>query len=145
METFIAGNGPYDAVLAYSHGAQLVASMLARLCAQNNIPQPFQCAVFISGGLPYDFHSITNTGKLEYLHAKPNEAWITIPTTNIWGRNDMLYPGMSETLSQLCQQDWNEKVVHNGGHDIPGSKAKDDLLSCVKAIRRTIDRAVFVQ
>jgi hypothetical protein len=145
LEAFIAREGPYDAVLAYSHGAQLVASMLARLRARDPAAQPFRCAIFISGGIPYEPEFPHGAAQLRHLDPQERGVLLHLPTANIWGRNDLLYPNTSKVLSALCRPDWKTEFVHEGGHDVPGPKAKEDLLGCVKAIRRTVDRALVAQ
>jgi hypothetical protein len=125
--------------------------MLIRLRAKDPYAQPFKCAIFISGGIPYQYapHSPDGHGHgqpgLRFVDAKEAGVQINIHTANIWGRNDTLYPGTSEVLSELCRPDWNTTFVHEGGHDIPSSKNKGDLLGCVKAIRRMMDQALSTQ
>lgn len=143
LEAFISQNGPYDAVLAYSHGAQLVASMLARLHTRSPLAQPFKCAVFLSGGIPYELVTLSSgVEKISFISPEERESLIHIPTANIWGGRDVLYPGHSKVLSKLCRADWNTEFVHTGGHEIPGAKTKNDLLGCVKAIQKTMDKAL---
>ena len=142
LEAFIARDGPFDGVLAYSHGAQLTAAMLGRLRSRDPFAQPFSCAVFISGGIPYEF-ACDDVKELRYVDPVRSGVLVHIPTANIWGKNDVSYPGTSEVLSKLCRPEWNTTFVHTGGHNIPSSKAKSDLIGSVKAIRRTIDRALI--
>ncbi|KJZ78235.1 hypothetical protein HIM_02273 [Hirsutella minnesotensis 3608] len=144
LESFITREGPYDAILAYSHGTQLVGSLLDRWNTRAAGTEPFKCAVFLSGGIPYDFRSLPDASHLDHLDPVRRGVCIHIPVANIWGKNDETHPGTSAVLSALCRQDLNTVFVHSGGHEIPGSKDRQGLLGCVKAIRRTIDLAASI-
>ena len=50
LEAFIVTEGPFDGVLAYSHGAQRAASIMIRMHRETPSRQPFKCAIFLSGG-----------------------------------------------------------------------------------------------
>ena len=144
LETFITTEGPFHGVLAYSHGAQLAASLMARMHRETPSRQPFKCAVFLSGGIPYATSKFPD-GKLRHLDPAKDGVVIEIPTANIWGSNDALYPGTSEILSELCRSEWNATFRHEEGHGIPGAKARVALIGSVRAIRRTVDRALSIQ
>ena len=155
LENYLSNEGPFDGVLAYSHGAQLAAGLLARSHGRNSHEQPFKCAVFLSGGVPYHFSNEKTVGRqdvngrsdvhLVYMDPLEVGELVQIPTANIWGRNDLLYPGKSETLSRMCRRDLNSEFVHDGGHDIPSAKAKEDLFGCVRTVRRAVDCALTMQ
>lgn len=139
FEAFITCEAPYYAVLAYSRGAQLVAPMLTRLCARDPSAKPFKCAFFLSGGIPYDFRVSLQAPHLIHVDTARDGDLIHIPTANIWGAHARLHPGISPVLSALCRLYLRTVFVHSGGHDIPRSKDRQDLMGCVKAVRRTID------
>ena len=67
---------------------------------------------------------------------------LTLPTANIWGENDELWPGTSKVLSSFCSKENNSVFVHKEGHNVPGVKEKLALTSAVRAIRRTINKAL---
>ena len=71
---------------------------------------------------------------------------ISVPTANIYGRNDTLWPGSSEQLCGLCEEEGKAVLVHDGGHEVPGSgTSKDALIGAVKVIRRAVDKAMHTQ
>ncbi len=79
---------------------------------------------------------------------EPNESsapFLRLPTAHVWGRNDTLWPGSSEVLCELCEEGERSAFVHDEGHDIPGTRAKEAVQGSVRAIRRTVDRALIKQ
>ncbi|KAL9085408.1 MAG: hypothetical protein Q9159_004697 [Coniocarpon cinnabarinum] len=156
LDDYIRTEGPFDGMLAYSHGAQLAASYLSYLHQRRPRDKCIKCVVFISGGVPYELEDnvvgvctadslvplvtaeATSTS-LYQMSPHRNGVQVYVPAANIWGEHDELYPGSSKVLSRLCWQDWSKVFIHGGGHDIPTMKAKDDLLGCVKTIRRVVD------
>ena len=149
LESFIELDGPFDAILGYSHGAQLAASMLARArTRKSRVAESIKCAIFISGGIPYTTdsrYSRDGTTTMQHIDPEKSGAVLDIPTANIWGRNDSRYPGTSEVLSKLCHPAWRAIYVHAGGHEIPGGSPREYLIDSVKAIRKTLDLAVSQQ
>lgn len=143
LHTYLESEGPYHGVLAYSHGASFVTTymMQQQLCHPTK-PPPFRCAIFLSGGLPADPNALER-GHLRLLDPAKDGVPLRLPTSHIWGRNDSLYPGTSETLSALCDPPSRSIFVHDGGHNVPNTKANEDVLGAVRAIRRTIDRALM--
>ena len=140
LDKYIAEDGPFDAVMAFSSGAALAASLLIYKLQQNpekaRLNPIFKCAVFFSGGVP-----ILVQGKS--VHAIDPDAsvqLINIPTANIWGANDKLYPDYGPVLKMVCRADVAETFVHQGGHELPGSKDETAVTSSVRIIKRTIER-----
>lgn len=145
LATFIALEGPYDVVLAFSHGATLAATYLVQQSRINPAaPLPFKCAVFLSGGSPIDPDALAED-KIRLLNGKTDGQLLKLPTANIWGANDELYPGTSEGLSKLCDEKLRAVFVHEEGHDVPSVRAKEAVYGAVNAIRRTIDLANSLQ
>lgn len=110
---------------------------------------PFRCAVFLCGGLPFDWHALAR-GTVELItpsscpaeregDSSSNQgASIHIPVVNCWAQNDEDYPGMGPPLSQLCARENNQQVVHGVGHAVPSEG--HDLMALVSAVQATLDR-----
>lgn len=80
--------------------------------------------------------------ELKLLDAESVDSALALPTANIWGRNDRLWPGTSEVLSSLCEKEKNNVFVHEEGHDIPSVRAKLAVSGAVRVIRRAVDQAL---
>ncbi|KAF2150160.1 hypothetical protein K461DRAFT_281412 [Myriangium duriaei CBS 260.36] len=143
LEAYIDTEGPFDGVLGYSQGAQLVSSLLLRTHRCDPTRRLFRCAVLLSGGVPCEIDQTTHKVR----HVEPSNCGIEIdiPTAHIWGINDDLYPEAGKVLSRFYRDDWSTVFVHKGGHEIPGVKSQQDLLGSVKAIRRAISRELTMQ
>lgn len=143
---FIEREGPYDGVIAFSQGGCLASTFIIHHIQQHpNKPLPFKCAIFLSSITPADPAALQN-GTIRFL--QPGEAdgqpLVTgLATTHIWGRNDNHWPGMSEPLYKLCDAQKRNSFLHDEGHAIPAARAKDAVVGCVRAIRRTLDRAAL--
>jgi predicted esterase len=145
LSHYIDSEGPFDGVIGYSQGASLAATFLIRYAQQHpSSPLPFKCAIFFSGGKPLN-PSMLDMGKLELIDPKVTGTLLKLPTANIWGRNDMLWPGSSEVLCDICEEGTRSVALHDEGHDIPGVRAKDAVQSAVRAIRRAVDKALINQ
>ncbi|CAI7581472.1 unnamed protein product [Penicillium bialowiezense] len=91
-----ATGNPFDGVLGFSQGAALAASMIVHHSRTRPAEPPlFRVAVFICGATPWD-----PTG-LQHLERK-EAPLIRIPTANIVGKLDPLYPE-SMKLADLCE------------------------------------------
>lgn len=141
LSQYIVEEGPFDGVIAFSQGAALVSAYLIQISNQQKFrPKPFRCAIFLSGARPYDPQALAE-GRVEYFEPKGTQSTIVLPTTHIWGSRDASFREQSEALSALCDEGQREVYIHGQGHEIPGSRAHDDLQGCVRAIRRTIEKA----
>ncbi|MCJ1293425.1 hypothetical protein MMC34_004980 [Xylographa carneopallida] len=150
LERYVAYSGPFDGVLAFSQGAALASTLIVHLSqldpAGQTLAPVFKVAVFIAGGVPVDPDLLIHRGELRQLSGSVDGCLISIPTANIYGRNDTLWPGSSEQLSELCDEKAKAVLVHDGGHEVPGSgTSKDALISTVKVIRRAVDKAMHAQ
>ena len=139
LHAFIQLEGPFDAVLAYSHGAGFAATYMVQQ-ALLDAPPPFKCAVFLSAARPVDPAALS-AGSLRFLDPRADKVRIDVPTAHIWGSNDSLHPGSSECVRELSTAELREEVVHEEGHDIPSGKARAAVLDMAKAVRRTVARA----
>ena len=135
LASYVAAEGPFDGVLAFSQGSALVARFLqgqgqgqgSQLHGHHRASPlpPFKCAIFLSGHPPD--HDTTD-----------GSASIMIPTVHIWGTNDELDPKQPEKLSNLCKSDCRSVFVHEGGHEVPNSRHADALTHAVRVIRRAL-------
>lgn len=135
LESFIAREGPYDGVLAFSQGMMLACTLLMRNVEQNK-PLPFKCAIFFSPRMaPLDYDDLCRGVFTEIDASKISQA-IGIPTTLVWGSMD---PNSTKAieLQELFQREILSTYVHDGGHEIPGYALKKGLLDTVNVIRRT--------
>ncbi len=145
LAAYITLEGPYDGVLAYSHGAALAATYIIHQAQLHpTSPPPFKCAIFLSGGIPPDPAALDNH-ELRLLDPAKDGKPLKLSTAHIWGANDNLYPGTSAILSQLCDDEMRCMSIHEGGHDVPNARANEAVLDAAKAIRRTVDRALTAQ
>lgn len=142
---YIALEGPYDGVLAYSHGASLAATYIVQQAQLHpTSPLPFKCAIFLSGGIPAD-PSALDRNELRLLNPMRDGKPLMLPTAHVWGANDTLYPGTSAVLSELCDEGMKCVFVHDEGHTLPNGKVKEAVLSAARVIRRTVDKALTMQ
>ena len=140
LKRYIAEDGPFDGVIAFSVGATLAATLIISELHKHRGPDtraPFKCAVFLSGGLPYDPAAVMRN-EIQHLGTGGEEP-IQIPTAHIWGSNDVLAKGTSVILSDLCNPHLKTVFVHDLGHDVPGARSHEAMNGAIRAIRRTID------
>ncbi|KAI0184479.1 putative polyketide synthase [Xylaria flabelliformis] len=136
LQRYIEEEGPFDGIIGYSQGATLAATYLIRFAQLHpTTPLPFECAIFFSGGHPVN-PLLLDKGELRLLERQEDlSPPISLPTACIWGRNDTLWPGSSETLWRLCDPATSMSFIHDEGHDIPGSRARGAVMGAVGIIR----------
>ncbi|MCJ1380727.1 hypothetical protein MMC17_003835 [Xylographa soralifera] len=140
---FLAIEGPYDAFLGFSQGSVLAATyILHHSMLHPTAPLPVRCALFLSGNRPLDPAALQR-GEARQLDPEKDGIVLRLPTVHIWGFNDKLYPGTSESLYGLCKEEERSKFCHQEGHDIPSARAKDAVLGAARAIRRMVDIATI--
>ncbi len=145
LAEFVASEGPFDAVMGFSQGASLAATLILRShearkgdpSSAHYQPNPFKCAVFLSGQLPFDCAALER-GEIRQLDPDHDDVVMEIPTANFWGVNDTLYPGASPKLCRLCAEGSRLEVTHMAGHGIP-SKG-DELERMAVAFRATLQQ-----
>ena len=139
LQKFIAVEGPFDGVIAFSQGAVIASTLIVQHARRNPRAAPiFKCAIFFSGGQPCD-PDLLESGEVREMNFKEDGEVIQVPTANIWGRNDPFH-WVSE-IDRLCAADRRISYIHEGSHEIPGSKMKDAVTDCVNIFRRVIDMA----
>ena len=145
LADYIASEGPFDAVMGFSQGASLAATLILRNQeAKSGHPasahpqNPFKCAIFLSGQLPFDCADLER-GKIRQLAPDIDNVVMEIPTAHFWGINDTLYPDASPKLCRLCAEGSRLEVTHMAGHGVP-SKG-DELERMAVAFRETLHKA----
>lgn len=148
LDAYIAAEGPFDGVMAFSQGAALAATLIVRKFRQDSEGQRtnpvFKCALFISGGLPCDPYALMQD-ELRLLSHDVDREPILVPTAHIWGAHDLSFPGSSAELSRLCWPQGRTEFIHEGGHEVPGFGSKEAVIGSVHAIRRAIDKALLIK
>lgn len=138
LANYVASSGPFDGVIGFSQGAVLAATLI--ISAESTGPVPFNCAIFLCGGLPFDMTALKE-GQVVQCTRKPEimTALIHLPVVNCWADNDQDYPGMGPDLSQLCSATDNLEVVHSAGHGVPSEG--EDLENLAAAVTAILTRA----
>lgn len=147
LDAYIASEGPFDGIIAFSQGATVAGTYLAhrmKLSPEKERAHPtFKCAVFMSSNGVYEINDSPDDGSIRLLTPEEDGEAIQIPTAHIWGCNDTTVN--SELTRQMCSSAMRESYVHSGGHEVPGTRMKDDVRACVKIIRRVIATATHGQ
>ncbi|KAL4898763.1 serine hydrolase FSH [Aspergillus ambiguus] len=128
----IAKKGSFDAVMGFSQGAALAASLIVNHARSHDQPL-FKAAVFICGARPYD-----PANGLDFVAASNEKYPITIPTTHIVGKEDHVLP-QSMQLHAACDPAQVEFYDHGSRHLIPFDLKNTEAM--ISAIKKTIERA----
>lgn len=139
LDRYVEAQGPFDGVIAFSLGAMLASTLLIRR-ARLSAHTPFKMAIFFSGCMPSDPDGLAEGTFRRISEGGTGEA-IKIPTAHIWGSAERGETGWPPELRDACLASLREEFVHEGGHEIPGSKDKAAVMGVVQAIRRTMWRA----
>jgi hypothetical protein len=144
IESYIATEGPFDGVIAFSEGAIVAAGLILYKVLvqpeQQRTAPLFRCAIFFSGGTPMDPASFLK-GEIRPVEATTYGEVINIPTAHIWGSNDTQGSDIGASLRAVCNAELRSTLIHQGGHEIPTPKDVDAFKKMVRYIRKTIDRA----
>jgi hypothetical protein len=146
LDAYIAAEGPYDGVIAFSQPATLVITLMIRKFKEDPEGQRadplFKCAVFFSPAMmPVDYKAL-QVGEFHTLNFATDGEIIDIPTAHIWGSGDQWAATGSE-LSRMCKANVRSVFIHDGGHEVPGPGSKVAVTSTVNVIRRAVDTALF--
>ncbi|KAK6525867.1 hypothetical protein TWF281_010911 [Arthrobotrys megalospora] len=138
LENYIEEEGPFDAVMGFSHGGALSSTLLlGRGTERAGWQSPFKLAVFLAGGGPLSWDAL-HKNQTVLLDREYNLSRIRIPTAHIWALNDELGPSMSGVLEQLCTPNLRHGYVHNDGHTVPGTRSPETLRGTLRTIRRAL-------
>jgi predicted esterase len=123
----MASEGPYQGVIGFSQGAALAATLMIKQGQSNAVHSPFQCAIVLCGGMPYDPAALEG-GRAVLLDDKPDAPDIHVPTAHILGEKD---DALATSLALVEQFDPRslKLYMHAGGHDVPRD---------IQAVRRMI-------
>ena len=141
LQACIDAHGPFDGVIGFSEGASLAASLIAREAADpssTRLQPAFACALFLSGGVPFDYGAAVE-GKARHLSTEADGEPVAVPSVNVWGRNDTEHPDTSTVLARLCQREGRVEVVHNGRHELPASR-DPEFAAMVRAFQDVMER-----
>ena len=132
--------------MAFSQGAALAATLICQKAQDTSglsTNPTFKFAVFLCGAIPFDYAALLE-GQVRRLDPDIDGELITLPTANVWGRNDKEWPGVSEKLSKLCQSSENVSYVHESGHEIPRAP-KETVMDMIRSIQSTMERSLLLQ
>ncbi|GAB1316524.1 Family of serine hydrolases 3 [Madurella fahalii] len=137
LENYIASEGPFDGLLAFSQGATISATYLAH-AQMRGVAVPFKCAIFFSAGGVFDADLLAK-GEVSMLTPESVGEVIRIPTAHIWGLNDSTVN--SAAVAAVCAGEKRQVFTHDGAHEIPGVRSPADVKSSVRIMRRVISMA----
>ncbi|KAJ5787578.1 hypothetical protein N7457_002568 [Penicillium paradoxum] len=133
-QRFIAEHGPFDAVMGFSQGAALAASLIIHHNRTRPAEPPlFRAAVFICGAAPWE-----SSGQ-QQIEPKPDTYPIAIPTANIVGKADPLFPE-SQKLYELCEPAKAAYYDHGSKHMVPFDMKNTEEMT--RAIQETVAKAI---
>lgn len=145
LDAYVAAEGPFDGVLAFSQGAGLAAMHIVRKAIQAPLQAPpFKCAILVSCNGVYDPVAWLVHGEVRALDPEVDGQLIKIPTVHIWGKQDRLR-NESEAVSKLCDKSLATVFVHEGGHEVPRLSARNAIAGSAKAMRRGITQVSFLE
>lgn len=142
---------PFDGVMGFSEGG-IVAAMLLVEDARRPFAG-FKCGIFFSAALPLD-PDVVRTDVVRCINPDTDGVVLHVPTALIVEENLVRLRDRSPLASLWCQEDaqkalvricderLREVVSHDRGHQVPGFKSTDGLLETLRAIERTIERAM---
>ncbi|RYP04515.1 hypothetical protein DL764_004416 [Monosporascus ibericus] len=131
LADYVMENGPFDAVMGFSLGAALAATLLLRAEKQQAISH-IKSAIFICGTLPCDWDELRR-GNMHVLQPEDVKGMIRIPTVHAWSANDVDYPCQSILLMQMCHSTVRLEAAHSAGHCVPSQvKEVAALANCIQ-------------
>lgn len=134
LSAYTEDHGPFEAVIGFSLGAALAATLLLR-CEKRHAQLLIRCAIFLCGTLPCDTEELIQEDDcLRLMQAKDVHNAIKIPTLHVWSPNDVDYPGQSAQLIHMCEPTRRFEVIHSRGHSIPSQGG--DLIALARAVQR---------
>lgn len=130
---YMAREGPFDAVMGFSQGGALAASLIINHAETHPDDEPlFRLAVFICSDRPYE---ATGT---QYITESPGTYPISIPTVNIVGKKDYIYD-LSMEVYKLCEPSLAVFFDHGEDHRIPFDR--ENTIGMTAAVEQGIRKA----
>ena len=114
LNKLLESEGPFDAVLGFSLGAAVAATLLVdniRKSRDSGVPSMFKMAIFMCGSPPFD---LEHSG---LLLADTAGQVFQLPTVHVIGSADPLID-FALALYNLCDQDVAEIFDHGRGHQL---------------------------
>lgn len=114
FNTILNSEGPFDAILGFSHGACIAATLLEdniRKSRANGVPSMFKMAIFLCGVPPYNMEAGG------FLLADTDGIVFQLPTMHVIGSMDPLID-CALALYNLCDPDSAEIFDHGRGHQL---------------------------
>lgn len=142
LATHILENGPYDAIMGFSMGGAMAATLLLQpqnpeadnpswLAARKLI----RGAVFICSTLPVDTMELRH-GRMGWVKAEDVGPAgklhpIGVPTVHAWSPRDLCNCAESRLLVSMCIETQRTEVLHDAGHGIPSGISEVTSMSDV--------------
>lgn len=139
LRHFIETRGPFDGLMGFSEGASIVATVMAE-----DQRRPFarlKCAILFCTLATVDpilFYS--KKSEIRFLDAAVDGVSVRVPTAHIWSNNDNVAQGAPQKVAELFDESTREDMIHNLGHDIPGSRSDEGVQEAIQIIERIIER-----
>ena len=114
FNTILNSEGPFEAILGFSHGACIAATLLEdkiRKSRASGVPSMFKMGIFLCGVPPYNMR----TGGL--LLADTDGIVFRLPTIHVLGSMDPLID-CALALYNVCDPDTAEIFDHGRGHQL---------------------------
>ncbi|KAI0813403.1 serine hydrolase FSH [Xylaria sp. FL0064] len=146
LDAYVAEEGPFDGILAFSQGAMVAATYSVWKYRQSRVGAaalsgfPFKCAIFLSAWGAVDPHSLATEGRVRDWLVEVEMERLPIPTAHIWGGNDISKHN-AQRVSDIFSTSMREIYEHNGSHEVPGPRMVPDVKASVRMVRRVIARA----
>ncbi|KAF2752843.1 hypothetical protein EJ05DRAFT_480865 [Pseudovirgaria hyperparasitica] len=128
LGSYVADEGPFDGVMAFSQGTSLASAFMIAKQNRQNGTAPFKCAIFFCGRPPFvDIPDQQATADTD----------IQLYTAHIWGARDE-EPELAPQLAQMCKASKRHVFAHDGGHEIPGGRDSVAFNGTVHVIERML-------
>lgn len=130
LANYVIEEGPFDAVLGFSMGTMIAATLL--LCpsitdggrsAWADARSKIRSAIFFCGLQPMNSIELFEGGlervKVDEVGSSGQWHGIQIPTLHVWSPQDMGNGRESKSLVAMCEEDVRAEILHGEGHTIP--------------------------
>ncbi|RYP82306.1 hypothetical protein DL769_001708 [Monosporascus sp. CRB-8-3] len=135
LAAHVSENGPFDAIMGFSMGSLMAATLLLRP-HEVTADRPewaaaramVRSAVFMCGIRPLASIELQQEmmeklrGQDVGLHGRYNH--INVPTVHIWSPSDPEILGESEALMKMCDKDKRVEILHTAGHAVPSDSVE---------------------
>ncbi|ERF71955.1 hypothetical protein EPUS_06514 [Endocarpon pusillum Z07020] len=122
LSEYCRDNSPYAAVMGFSSGAALAATLLIAEAGDEGLKKEqqatFGSAIFLCSTQPYDWREL-KAGRVRFLDGQDASEAICIPTVHAWARNDKEYAEQGVKVVQMSKLAKRTEVIHNAGHGVP--------------------------